>query len=518
MMTRRLRWAPLLLAVGFEVGCTNNVPANADLASVAVDAPPVATAPAASAAPPAASPTAPAPITDTAKSPLVHSPFDAKANAPSNPDAPPAPFGPVTHWAHAFGGSGTDSITALVADATGNTYVTGYFEGQIDLGCGSLDAGGNFDMFVAKLTPEGACAWSAQGGSSYWMSGTALAVDADGALYLAGQFRGSAQFGADTLWSQAWTDGFVARFDAAGVKTWVRSVGGAADDLPNVIQVYDGEIVLAGGFFGAGNFGGADLISTGDEDAFAAGYDAATGAYRWQKQFGGVGGDAINAIALGAGGQVFVAGHFESSIQIGETLLESDGLRDAFFAALPAEGHASYARRFGGLGDDSITSAALDAHGNIVLAGTFQQSMSIGELVAVGDQSGFIAKFDGQGMPLWSAALAATSYASALGIALDESGNAFVSGTFAGAPAAGFGVQGSTPPAPTNDAFVVRYSAEGLLAWSKLMTSGSNIAARALTIAGSDLIVGGAFDGAVSGETSLTSFASTDALVLAISR
>lgn len=513
MTTRRLRWAPLLLAVGFEVGCTNNVPASTDPAPAAVDAPPLAAAPATTPSD-TASPAASAP-----KSPLVRSPFDAKANAPSNPDAPPKPTpSPITHWAHAFGGTGTDSVTALVADAAGNTYVTGYFEGQIDLGCGAHDAGGNFDMFVAKLTPEGACAWSAQGGSTYWMSGTALALDADGALYLAGQLRGSAQFGTDTLWSTAWTDGFIARFDASGVKSWARSVGGQADDLPNVIAVHDGEIVLAGGFFGTGNFGGEDLVSAGDEDAFVAGYDAATGAYRWQKQLGGAGGDAINTVAIGSGGQVFVAGHFESSMRVDETLLESDGLRDAFFATLPAEGRASYARRFGGAGDDSITAAVADAHGNMVLAGTFQQSMSMGDLVAIGDQSGFLVKLDAQGMPLWTTALAATSYASALGIALDEGGNAFVSGTFAGAPAGGFGVQGSTSPDPTNDAFVVRYSADGLLVWSKLLTSGSNIAAKAVTIAGSDVIVGGAFDGAVAGETSLTSVASTDALVLAIAR
>lgn len=515
MSTRRLRWAPLLLAVGFEMGCADNAPAIAD------PAPPAATTPAAAAAalPPAASPSPTAPAADPAKSPQPRSPFDAKSRAPSNPSAPPTAPSPVTHWAHAFGGTGSDAVTALVADASGNTYVTGYFEGQIDLGCGAHDAGGNFDMFVAKLTPEGACAWSAQGGSSYWMSGTALALDADGALYLAGQFRGDAQFGADTISSASWTDGFMARFDASGAKSWVRTVGGAADDLPNVIAVHDGEVVLAGGFFGAGNFGGVDLISAGDEDAFAAGYDASTGAYRWQRQFGGFGGDSINAIAIGAGGQVFVAGHFEGSLRIDETVLESAGLRDAFYAALPAEGRASYAYRFGGIGDDSVTGAALDATGNLLVTGTFQQSMDLDELVAVGDASGFIAKLDGRGMPIWSTALGAGSNAAALGIALDDSGNAFVSGTFSGAPSVGFGgVPGSTPPTSSNDAFVVRYSADGVFAWSRLLTTGSNIAARAVTIAGSNIVVGGAFDGAVAGETSLNSLTSTDALMIAIAR
>jgi hypothetical protein len=507
MGTKRLRWAPLLLAVGFEVGCSDNG------SVIAEPAPPTATA---SAAPAAASPTAPA--SDPAKSPLPRAPFDANAGAPSMPSAPPIAPPASTQWARTFGGTGTASITALIADASGNTHITGYFSGIIDFGCGAHGAGSSLDMFVAKLTPAGVCLWSAQGGSNYWMTGTALALDADGALYLAGQFRGAAPFGTATISNATWTDGFIARFDAAGVKSWVRGVGGAADDLPNGIAVQNGEVVLAGSFFGTGNFGGADLISAGGEDAFVAAYDTATGGYRWQRHLGGAGVDSINAVSIGAGGRIFVAGHFESSMQVGQTLLESVGQKDAFYAALPFDGGGWDARRFGGAGDDSVTAAALDAQGNIVLAGTFQKSMVLGELTAVGDASGFIVKFDANAEPLWAAALGASSNAAALGIAVDA-GDVIVAGTLTGAPSVGFGVQGSsTAPPPTNDAFVVRYSADGAFAWSRLFTTGSNIAANVVTMAGSDIVVGGAFEGSVADDTELTSPTSSSAFLVAISR
>jgi hypothetical protein len=511
MRTRRLHWAPLLLAVGFEMGCSVNGPASSD------PAPPAADAPATPATPPrSASPTAPA--SDAAKRPLARSPFEAKPRVPATPSAPPAAPSPATHWAHAFGGTGTSSVTALVADANGNAYVTGHFSGTIDLGCGGHDAGSSADMFVAKLTPAGACLWSAQGGADSWMTGTAVALDADGALYLAGQFRGAAPFGTPTISNAAWTDGFIARFDAAGVRSWVRSVGGAGDDLPNGIAVQNGAVVLAGSFFGTGNFGGPDLVSAGGEDAFVAGYEAATGAYLWQHHLGGGGGDSINAVSVGAGGRIFVAGHFESSIQVGQTRLESAGQRDAFYAALPFDGMGWDARRFGGAGDDSVTAAALDAQGNVVLAGTFQQSMTLGELTAVGSASGFIAKFDANGRPLWAEALGASSTSAALGITIDASGDVIAAGTFTGAPAVGLGIEDSTRPGPTYDAFVVRYSAGGVFAWSRLFTTGSHIAANVVTMAGSDIVVGGAFDGIVAGETALTSPASSSAFLLAISR
>ena len=428
-----------------------------------------------------------------------------------------AAAGPAaTRWARAFGKTGSDAVTALVADAAGNAYITGYFSESIDLGCGPHAASGELDMFVAKLTREGACVWSApvSGTSAAW--GTALALDAQGSVYVAGQFRGGMKLGAHAFTSTGWIDGFVARFDAAGAPSWVRRVGDGA--MPGVIAVHAGEVALGGAFFGRSNFGGDDLVSEGDEDAFIAGYDAATGDYRWQRGFGGPAGDSINALAFDAEGSLTIAGHFEGTLHVADIALVSAGRRDAFFAVLASGGLLLRARRFGGEGDDSVTGGVIDGQDNLVLTGVFQHAMDLGGLIGMGDNSGFVAKFGPDAEPRWSTAMTASSHAESLDVVVDEYGDIFVSGTLTGFPMTGLGTRGARPKLGSNDAFVAQYSDMGELGWSRIFSTGRNVQARAVTIAGSDLVVVGSFDGTLDAQPAMTSRGATDALIMAIAR
>ena len=76
-------------------------------------------------------------------------------------------------WAQRFGGSGTESGFGIGVDASGNSYVSGYFMGAMDvpLANGStviLVPGGSGDAFVLKIDAAGAVLWAEQfGGAGY---------------------------------------------------------------------------------------------------------------------------------------------------------------------------------------------------------------------------------------------------------------------------------------------------------------------------------------------------------------
>ena len=93
-----------------------------------------------------------------------------------------------------------------------NLYVGGYHYDVLDLGGGELPHAGAEDAFVASYTPAGVHRWSRAfggAGSDYVMR---LAVDRGGAVYFAGGFEDSVDFGCGTpLTSAGDRDGFVVR-------------------------------------------------------------------------------------------------------------------------------------------------------------------------------------------------------------------------------------------------------------------------------------------------------------------
>jgi hypothetical protein len=96
----------------------------------------------------------------------------------------------------------------------GSAIVTGYFRGTVAFGTSSLTSNtGRDDIFVAKIAASGAWGWATSaGGTTSSDEGNAVSAMPDGSTIVAGYFNGVAVFGAHTLTSEGWTEGFVAKF------------------------------------------------------------------------------------------------------------------------------------------------------------------------------------------------------------------------------------------------------------------------------------------------------------------
>ena len=100
-------------------------------------------------------------------------------------------------WSLPLGGpGGSDALTGLGVDPSGNISIAGTTGGGIDLGGGPVGTGGGQDVFVAKLDGSGAHVWSAGFGSGAAEQAGRISVDSAGSPLVTGAlFGGAVDFG-----------------------------------------------------------------------------------------------------------------------------------------------------------------------------------------------------------------------------------------------------------------------------------------------------------------------------------
>ena len=100
-------------------------------------------------------------------------------------------------------------------DSSGNSYITGYFEGTVDFGGGDITAG-NTDIFVLKLDSSGVSQWANTYGGTSTDRGYGIAVDSSGNSYITGSFQGTVDFGGGDITATANSDIFVLNLNSFG--------------------------------------------------------------------------------------------------------------------------------------------------------------------------------------------------------------------------------------------------------------------------------------------------------------
>jgi hypothetical protein len=127
-------------------------------------------------------------------------------------------------------------------------------------------------------------------------------------------------------------------------------------------------------------------------------------------------------------------------------------------ATFTKHGDLKWAKSFGGTGAEHGSDVAVDASGNIYLTGNLQSAdFGGGGILSNGPSDFFIAKLDPNGKHIWSYGHGGTDQEAAYGLALDGSGHVWVVGTFLGTTQLG-GFSG-IPSTGMSDVFIARYGA-----------------------------------------------------------
>jgi hypothetical protein len=239
-------------------------------------------------------------------------------------------------WMKALGShDGYDEGLSVATDGAGNILVTGSFSGTVDFGGGDLSTpGDDYDVFVAKYAPNGDHVWSKRFGSTDLESGQAIKTDASGNVIVTGYFMGTVDFGGAAPLVSLGTDVdiFLAEYDPAGAHLWSKRLGGTSYETGYglAVDAYS-NVFLTGYFEGAVNFGGVELVSTGNLDIFFAEYSS-LGVHLSSQHFGGSATEVGQAIAVDAAGNRYLAGYFGGSVNFGGGPLNSVGTPDMFLA------------------------------------------------------------------------------------------------------------------------------------------------------------------------------------------
>jgi len=234
----------------------------------------------------------------------------------------------------------------------------------------------------------------------------------------------------------------------------------------------DGARYIAGSFAGTARFGTINLTSAGSDDGFIAA-QAANGTWLWAVQVGGTGSESVNGIALDSNGNVIVAGGFAGSITLGATALTSIGGSDGFVGALNSSGAWQWARRGGGIIDDAMGAVAVDGSNNVYVVGTGwgNQTFTATALTVAGSNyDGYVGKLNSSGAWQWISGTGGAGNVGAATVAVDGSGNAYVGGSFNGS-----GSFGSTSLAASGeDAWLSKLNTSGAWQWTRQIGSSGN--------------------------------------------
>jgi hypothetical protein len=316
----------------------------------------------------------------------------------------------IPPWQTQFGGPQDDAILAMARDDDGNVYLAGY-EGTAGADAGHMQAGSS--GFVQKRSRDGEVTWTARFDTPGADSVDAIALHDHGVVVAGtttGAFPGHANRGG--------RDAFVARLDHAGNLAALVQVG---DERPQqvgaVARLPDDSIIVSGyddihivdrvvidwenGFVarfvdGAGGLrvawwqrsvssasdinAGAAVATDGSGDFFvtassgrSAGSVAGTSVKRMRADGETVWSRPVSPIALDILQKVVVDGDrlYAGGMTVGSIAGPGLGGSDALVLALdPVDGSLQWSRQLGSMHGDWLADIALDAGGELHVAGT----------------------------------------------------------------------------------------------------------------------------------------------------
>ncbi|HRA99190.1 MAG TPA: SBBP repeat-containing protein [Ignavibacteria bacterium] len=337
-------------------------------------------------------------------------------------------------WLHRYTGpeSSTDTPSDIIIDSNGDFYMTGK----------SILSGTFSDIITVKFTADGTRQWISKfnGAANHNDVGNSITKDNSGNIYITGNSR--------ITGGQA--DVITVKYNSTGVEQWTKSYNGTGNFDDNGIEIlYDGGnyIYAAGYSFGTGT--GYDFILLK--------YDL-SGSFIWGKRWNGVSNsdDYLKKAAISADGNIILSGY---SYKVGEsnnyTVLKYD-----------PSGNLIWERFYNGpsSAEDELSDMVLDNSNNIFVCGR-----SVGGIGGGYDYA--MVKYNSAGTQQFVSRYNGTSLNddAATGIALDPSGNIYVTGY-------------SHVNSSFYDFATVKYNSSGTQQWAKTFNGSENYFDKAVGI------------------------------------
>jgi len=287
-------------------------------------------------------------------------------------------------WIKSFGGTSDEEGTGLGVDHNGNVYLTGYFSSSsIDFGDGPLPTAGGYDLFLAKFSTAGNSQWSKKMGGADYERSLAITTDASGNSYITGYYESaSVAFGSTTLTNTGTGYNlFISKINTDGIISWAKQATSASADIEGTGISIDqnGNCYVAGSFDGATASVGTTTLTNnhpGYDNVYTTKYDT-DGNFQWAANpVSGPEGNEAYCIVADPAGNCYLSGWYTSpSLTFGSIVLNSSAFGDNIFVAkYNTSGIVQNAYSFAGSGMSGGYGNAIasDSVGNVFLTGYFE--------------------------------------------------------------------------------------------------------------------------------------------------
>ena len=355
-----------------------------------------------------------------------------------------------------FGGSQSDGITAIARDSAGNVYVTGTSQSpDFPTTAGVYEPNypgpaGDYAIFVAKFSAEGALVWSTflgPGTSNFVVSG-GIQVDHDQNVYVAGIFPDKGYPTTPGLPRNG--DVFFTKLDPSGsqlVYSGKMAINSNQSTPEIVLDSRDNAFVIGSGGAGSCCNNHTGLIGPGGGigDFWVAEINAAGTGVPWSVAVGGSGLDNANSIAIDSNNKLYIAGYSDSTdFPTTPGALNQPGLGRTFVVKLDPTLPPSQSEVYGALIGDpgnspnsyiEAESIAVDQAGDAFVGnwtyniGLFTSKWAFQPKTPVGQPNAYVFELNQAGSALLNGTYLGGGGSDYVGqVSVDTEGNAYVSG------------------------------------------------------------------------------------------
>lgn len=334
----------------------------------------------------------------------------------------------------------------------------------------------NYDRH-AELLIDPVLSWATYYGGTASDYGYSCVADALGNVYLAGQSQSSGNIasGGHQIVHGGLADAFLVKFNSSGVRQWATYYGGSGNDYGLACAGDAAGNIYVGGFTnsasGISSGGHQNVFAGGGNDAFLVKFNS-SGVLQWATYYGGSLSDGGTGCITDGSGNVYLSGSTLSTANIasGGHQNTHGGVDDAFLVKFNGSGVLQWSTYYGGSGSDYGTSCTTDGSGNVYLAGYTQSTGGIGSgghqnTFVGGNNDAFLVKFSANGVRQWGTYYGGFSGDAAFSTCTDGAGNVYLAGGTLSGSNIYSGGHQSGLNSFSNDAFLAKFNSSGVRLW-----------------------------------------------------
>ncbi|AKF10425.1 hypothetical protein [Sandaracinus amylolyticus] len=331
-------------------------------------------------------------------------------------------------WSRTFGGTSLERVVdAQIAGSLGDVVVAGttasptmiYADGASQALFGAMNT---TDAFVISLADDGTLRWWAQYGGTGYDNVVAVARDADGATYVAGNYSGGFSMrndrdssGIPIPYADAPTDGvFVVKHELSGRTGWVRTFARNSEFIEAFAA--GGDTLFVGGELDDGMvFDDVELTPTTFRQGYVVALSAADGMAQWGRIYGvpeNEEGELLRWMTADAEGNVYFSTRTNGGADYGGGAIPLTLGEGFTLVSLTSSAEHRFSRIFSDQYSEGGVNRMRFAGGHLLIAGWSGEGADLGggALPNVGMHDALALQITPDGAWRWSAVLGSTEF------------------------------------------------------------------------------------------------------------